>query len=127
MGKTIFYIVLGIVVIWFIYSRFSPVTGLQELHASDFQKELLDSKNMILIDVREKAEVQQGFIAGAVHIPLGQLANRLNEVPKDKKVMLYCRSGSRSRQAAKVLLDNGYEQVTHLQGGILAWTGALKK
>jgi rhodanese-related sulfurtransferase len=127
MGKTIVYVLLGLAVIWLVYSRFAGVSGLRELNAADFQQELAASNGYVLIDVREPSEVRDGYIKGALNIPLGQLSSRLNEVPRDKKVMLYCRSGNRSKQAAKVLLDNDYKEVTHLQGGVLSWPGALQK
>jgi rhodanese-related sulfurtransferase len=59
--------------------------------------------SLILTPHREPFEVQAGYIPGAVNIPLSQLKNRLGEIPKDKQVYLYYRSGMRSKQAAKIL------------------------
>ncbi len=127
MLKTVLYVALGLVAIWLLYTKFAPVGGLKELNAGDFKQALVADRDHILIDVREPSEVQQGHIKGMLNIPLGQLGKRLSEVPHDKKVMLYCRSGNRSKQAAKILFDNGYDDVTHLKGGILSWDGALQK
>lgn len=77
----------------------------------------------LLIDVREPNEFQGGYITGAKNIPLSQLKNRLGEIPKDRSVLLYCRS----KQAAKVLAKSGYSNLAHLQGGIRAWKGKMKK
>jgi rhodanese-related sulfurtransferase len=122
----IFYSLLVVVAIWFFASKFQPVEGLRELNDSEFATEIKSDKKQLVVDVREPSEVAAGYIAGAMNIPLGQLSNRLNEIPKDKEVLLYCRSGNRSKQAAQILFDHGYQNVSHLKGGILSWTGALK-
>jgi rhodanese-related sulfurtransferase len=75
-----------------------------------------------LIDVREDEEVAQGIIPGAIHLPLGQLPHRLNEIPKEEEVIFICRSGYRSDQACQYLASLGYKGATNLIGGMLAWT-----
>jgi rhodanese-related sulfurtransferase len=74
----------------------------------------------ILIDVREPYEFDSGHIAGAVNIPLGELSNRLSEVPAETQVIVYCRSGNRSTTAANVLANAGYSGVLNL-GGVIGW------
>jgi rhodanese-related sulfurtransferase len=73
-----------------------------------------------LLDVREPDEWQAGHIAGSQHIPLGQLRERLGEVPKDRTILAVCRSGSRSDSAARGLRTLGYS-VENLEGGVTAW------
>jgi rhodanese-related sulfurtransferase len=73
-----------------------------------------------LIDVREPAEVASGTLPGAVNIPLGELPARLSELDPDRAVVLLCRSGARSTQAARFLIASGFGDVTNLAGGILA-------
>jgi rhodanese-related sulfurtransferase len=133
---TIIFILLAIVLVLIIgfllirqisRQRYKNVTGVVNLDAAEFQKEVANLNGKILIDVREVAEVQQGYIPGATHIPVGELANRLDEVPKDKQVLLYCRGGVRSGKAGKMLLENGYTRLAHLAGGINVWTGPVKK
>lgn len=109
---------------WFVYNRFAPVKGLRNLNAEQFKKE---SKGQRMIDVREVHEFKQGHIPGAINIPLSQLRTRLSEIPKDRPVYLYCRSGMRSRQAGKILSRHGYRNMAHLNGGITAWNGPLAK
>lgn len=77
----------------------------------------------LLIDVRTPEEFASGFIAGAVNIPVDQLSQRLNEVPQDEPVVVYCHSGNRSHQASQILEDAGYSQVYDL-GGISQWQAA---
>jgi rhodanese-related sulfurtransferase len=124
-------LVIRIVVIallaWFIYSRFAGVKGLKNLRTEQFGEELKTSPNKVLIDVREPSEVKRGYIAGAVNIPLSQLNQRIGEIPTGKSIYLYCQSGMRSKQAARVLQKNGFRELAHLQGGITAWNGNLSK
>jgi rhodanese-related sulfurtransferase len=74
-----------------------------------------------LLDVREQDEWDAGHIDGSQHIPLGQLAMRLDEVPRDRTVVAVCRSGSRSDRAAKGLRERGY-RAENLDGGVTAWS-----
>lgn len=120
----IFYLLLALFVIWMLYKQFAPVKGVRNLSAKQFQEE---SKGNKVIDVREVHEYKRGHIAGAVNIPLSQLSQRMGEIPKDKKVFLYCQSGMRSKQAAKLLSRNGYTNLANLNGGISAWSGPIQK
>lgn len=79
------------------------------------------AKAPYVLDVRTADEYVSGHVPGAVNIPHDQLASRLAEVPKDRDVVLYCRSGRRAVLAAEVLADNGYARLEHLQGDITAW------
>lgn len=74
-----------------------------------------------LIDVRTEAEVAQGMIDGAVHIPLHLLPLRATDVPQDKPVIIYCRSGARSAQACAYMAAQGFPNMHNLAGGIMSW------
>jgi sulfur-carrier protein adenylyltransferase/sulfurtransferase len=83
---------------------------------------LLDQQAVTLVDVREAGERDLVSIPGSVHVPLADvLAGRDGAVPEGRPVVLHCRSGVRSEQAARSLLAAGRPDVTHLAGGILAW------
>jgi len=77
---------------------------------------------LFLLDVRTPGEFAQGHVPGAVNIPYEQIAARLAEVPQDKDVVLYCRSGRRSALAADVLAARGYSRLSHLDGDMNRWT-----
>jgi rhodanese-related sulfurtransferase len=77
----------------------------------------------ILIDVRTPGEFNGGHIAGAVNIPVEELDQRLSEVPADKDIVVYCRSGNRSATASRILTSSGFEGVYDM-GGIIAWQQA---
>ncbi len=85
-------------------------------------KQALDAKQDILvIDVREQHEVDAANI-GATHIAMGEVLDRLTEIPKDKPVYIHCRSGSRSGAICNALMNNGYTNVFNVKGGIMAWS-----
>jgi rhodanese-related sulfurtransferase len=90
------------------------------VRVDDFSKRRSDFH---LLDVREQDEWDAGHIEGAQHIPLGQLGDRLGEVPKDRTVVSVCRSGGRSGRATEGLRAMGY-RAENLEGGVTAWSKA---
>ncbi len=78
-------------------------------------------RELFLLDVREPHEWAIGRIEGAELIPLGELLRSLDRVPRDRDVVVYCKGGARSAQAADLLAAAGYARVENLVGGILAW------
>ncbi|WNF21365.1 rhodanese-like domain-containing protein [Mesobacillus jeotgali] len=82
----------------------------------------LGSIEFEVVDVREVSEVAEGKIPGAIHIPLGLLEFRMNELDKNKTYVMVCRSGGRSSRASQFLEYYGYN-VINMQGGMMAWTG----
>ena len=88
----------------------------------DWNKALEMSKaGAMLIDVRTPAEVAEGMAPGAINIPLQEIEQRLSEFPKDKDLLIYCRSGKRSMAASNFLIENGYDKVFNVVGGFLAF------
>ncbi len=77
---------------------------------------LLDPKTTMLLDVRRPDERARGFIPGSMHIPLDELRQRLNELPRDREIIAYCQSGQRSYNAARILSQHGFH-ATNLSGG----------
>jgi hydroxyacylglutathione hydrolase len=88
--------------------------------AADEAQVMLDKSQPFVLDVRRKAEFAEGHIAGATNIAHTRLLSRLNDVPKDRHILVNCRSGARSARACSLLQRHGYD-VTNLAGGILAW------
>lgn len=80
------------------------------------------SKNIFLLDVRELSEWQEGHIDGAFHLPLGQInKSTVKDLPKDKSIYVYCRSGRRAEEAVSILKTLGFEKVLNI-GGVNHWT-----
>ncbi|WP_114571597.1 MBL fold metallo-hydrolase [Exiguobacterium flavidum] len=95
-----------------------PVVEAAELN------EMLGSTDLFLIDVRNQNEWENGHIEGANHIMLGTLESRLDEVPRDKRIVMQCQSGARSAIATSLLKRAGFEHVYNLNGGYNAWKKA---
>ena len=98
------------------------IRGFKEVTAVDAVA-LMNREEAAYIDVREDKEYSEGHLLGSVHIPLGQLLDRIDELDKyrQKPVIVGCRSGNRSAMGCARLRKAGFEQVYNLQGGILAW------
>jgi len=120
-------VLLVIVVAYLMWTR-RPVKGIQNMSPGDLSEALKNKSNPIsIIDVREPFEFAGGHIAKARNIPLGQLAGKLKDVPKNSEIVFVCRSGNRSMQAAKIAQKQGYASVFNLVGGMSRWTGPVKK
>jgi len=76
---------------------------------------------VVLLDVRTKPEYRSFHLADSLHIELSQLANRIKELDKRKEYLVYCRSGSRSDAAVRMLKSMGYK-VFNMAGGLIEWT-----
>jgi rhodanese-related sulfurtransferase len=85
---------------------------------------LREQPDVMILDVREQDEWDAGHIPGAVFMPMGEVPNRLSEIPADKTVIVQCRSGNRSSQVADFLVKQGFTNVHNMSGGINAWQGA---
>ena len=96
-----------------------PVTP-QQVREMQAQK----SAALYVLDVRTPEEFASGHVPGAVNIPYDQVASRLAEIPKDKEVVLYCRSGRRAGLAAAELEKAGYADLQLMQGDMPAWEKA---
>ena len=82
-------------------------------------RELLGS-GALLLDVREDAEFELGHAPGALHIPLAEVPDHVEELSKDRTIVAVCRSGGRSARAGQFLLEQGFN-VVNLEGGMTAW------
>ena len=86
--------------------------------------EIKDQDDVYLIDVREQWEYDEGHIPDITLIPMGEIPSSLDELPKDKEIIVTCRSGNRSGQMLDLLKQEGFTNVHNMQGGILAWEAA---
>ncbi len=75
---------------------------------------------VFLMDVRTPGEYAGGHLESAINIPVDTIPGRLEEIPKDKTLVIYCEHGSRSKLAAAYLVNHGYTQVFHIEGGFAA-------
>ncbi len=78
-------------------------------------------EDLLLLDVRSPDEHQNGSIPGSVLVPLGAIRSRLDQIPKDRRIVAYCKTSLRAWEAVCILAGHGYENVEILDGGFLAW------
>ncbi|MEX1189155.1 MAG: rhodanese-like domain-containing protein [Bacteroidia bacterium] len=93
---------------------------MKEISVSELQQWRAENKAHQLIDVREEYEHENVNIQGEL-IPMGEIPNRLEEVRKDVPVVFHCKTGGRSGNVTKYMMQRGYDNVYNLKGGIYAW------
>lgn len=101
-----------------------PVQSVSADAAADFLAEEKEG-SFSLIDVRQPTEYERGHIPGATLIPVAQLADSVDNLDREKPVVVYCAIGGRSRVAAHLLAGKGFKTVFNLKGGIMAWHGRV--
>ena len=98
---------------------------IEEIEVAELQQQLVTgSESIRLIDIRRPAEMIRGMIPGADRLPLHLIPENLNQLPRDRMVVIYCQIGARSAQACSYLANNGFDNVVSLRGGIQAWTNS---
>ena len=92
-----------------------------EITAEELKARLAKGDDLELLDIRSQAEVMQGVLPGSQHLPMHLIPLKLQDLPRDKDVVLYCRSGARSFHACAFLMQQGLRNVVNLRGGIIDW------
>ena len=100
------------------------MTGTTRVTPAEAAGALASSTPPIVVDVRAPREWQKSRIDGSVNIPLNHLAERIEEVPVNRPVLVHCAGGYRSSIAAGILQANGRNNLTELNGGLAAWEAA---
>jgi adenylyltransferase/sulfurtransferase len=100
----------------------APKAAGGEITVEELKKRMDAKEPIFVLDVRNPNEFQIGRIPGTVLIPLPELPQRLGELPKDREILVHCKSGMRSAKAVQLLKENGFSKVANIQGGILAWS-----
>ena len=121
-------LVVIVVVAWAMKGQNIKSDQFATVGVDEFEKLLTDTAQVVCLDVRTPSEFREGHLRGAILIDVKtdsfMLAAR-DQLPKDKTIAVYCRSGRRSATAASMLSDEGYKMV-NLDGGINAWKDAGK-
>lgn len=105
-------LILSVASLAFAYEDISPQEVKQKLDAGE---------DIFIVDVRQPEEYAQGYVPKALLIPLGEIEQRLDEIPRNLPVIVVCKSGWRSAQASQILDDNGFDNIHNMVGGTLAW------
>ena len=96
-----------------------------ETDVNELKRKIDAKEDFFLLDVREPNEFQIGRIPGSTLIPLGEVPQRVSEIPRDKEIVVHCKMGGRSAKAAAFLRQQGYKNVKNLKGGILDWSDKI--
>jgi sulfur-carrier protein adenylyltransferase/sulfurtransferase len=99
--------------------------GVRRLSVAALHELLQRGEKPLLVDVREDAEWAAGHLPGALHIPLGELPQRLDEIASQADPVFICRSGGRSMAACQLALRANIRSPANLEGGLLAWAGTI--
>jgi rhodanese-related sulfurtransferase len=99
----------------------SSTAGLPREISANEAYQMYQQPDVFFVDVREQSEWDEYHASNTTLIPLGELASRVNEVPKDKKIVVICRSGNRSQEGRDILLAAGYN-ATSMTGGLKGWS-----
>lgn len=94
---------------------------IQELSMHDLKRMLAEPNHIVLVDVRESEELENGVISGAIHIPMGQVPERMDELNPDAKTVIICRTGNRSRKITQYLMSHGFLDVANMSEGMNGW------
>jgi adenylyltransferase/sulfurtransferase len=106
------------------YERFcgyEPAAAASDIGPRELRARLEEGEPILVLDVREDYEWAASRLAGALHVPMGDLRAKLDELPRDREIVVYCRSGARSSNAAAMLRNAGFARVRNLTGGLKAW------
>ncbi|MDI9531745.1 MAG: rhodanese-like domain-containing protein [Chloroflexota bacterium] len=98
-----------------------PATSNLPAEISVTEAAKLEQQDWFFLDVREPSEWEEAHIPYATLIPLGELNSRLSEIPKDKNIVVVCRSGNRSAVGRDLLINSGFTNVTSMAGGMNTW------
>jgi rhodanese-related sulfurtransferase len=98
------------------------LTVIPEISAQELAVKLEAGEALFLLDVREQNEADFAKIENSTLIPLGQIPQRLDEIPKDQPIIAYCHHGRRSERALQFLKSQGFNDVLNMTGGIDAWS-----
>ncbi|WP_293447507.1 rhodanese-like domain-containing protein [Persephonella sp.] len=121
-SNIILFLLLGAGFLYYLYIKGLIFANFDNLNPKDAYTLLQKEKDrIILLDVRTPEEVKtDGKIPGSVLIPLDQLPNKIDRLDKNKKIFVYCRSGTRSVSASRLLSSLGFK-VYNIKGGINSW------
>jgi hydroxyacylglutathione hydrolase len=100
-----------------------PVERIEAIDLAELARRLDGSGGPLVLDVRNAAEYESAHIPGSLHIPFGQLPDRIDEVPRERPVATICKAGKRSGLAASILQREGFEGVIHVsRGNAATWS-----
>jgi rhodanese-related sulfurtransferase len=124
--KLAFYVPIFLFILYLGFN-FLEKQSIKTISISELENKLREPEpdSVVFIDVREQHEYESGHIQGMKNYPLSTFESEYKDLPRNAEIIILCRSGKRSLQAAKILKDKGYANSKSADGGIRQWTGKL--
>jgi hydroxyacylglutathione hydrolase len=101
-----------------------PMAELPNMTAPELARRLEAERDLVVVDVREPFEWEEGHVPGARHVPMRQVPDRFDELPRDRPIALICRGGPRSSLVGSLLLTRGFTGLVNVWGGMTGWMEA---
>lgn len=108
----------------YIYGVYTMSNGINQVSADQVYQSMQNNEDFLLIDCREQMEWDMAHIEKSEFFPLSEAAERYSELPKDKKIIIVCRTGRRSQNLCEFLKNKGYNDVNNFAGGIVSWVSS---
>jgi len=122
-------LVCFVMAMFFVFAGCAPkadTAEIERINTQELEQRLSQApEDTIFIDVREPEEYASGHIEGMINMPLSSFSETYSQLPKDKEIVIICRSGNRSMQAAQLLREKGYTRIVNVDGGMLDWKGPV--
>ena len=119
----LYYVAMAGLLVWFAYTKGWILSNFESVSPKEAIILLKNDDNLTLLDVRTVQEFKESHLQGATLIPLGNLEANLDKLPKQQKILVYCRSGSRSVAASRILEKHGFTPI-NIKEGIIGLKGA---
>jgi len=97
------------------------MSKVKEIQPIDLKNKIDNKDDFLLIDVRESSEIEISKIKESIHIPMAEIPNNIDQINSNKLVIVMCKSGGRSANVCKYLIQNGFQDIYNLNGGIIKW------
>lgn len=112
-------LILALIMVCIVWSQ--AMAGARDISSKEAKALLEKNRNVFLLDVRTPQENSQARLPGTVLIPINEFERRINEVPKNRAILVYCAVGARSKPVAEFLSRSGYKDVYNMTDGIVGW------
>ncbi|WP_409178480.1 rhodanese-like domain-containing protein [Brevibacillus fortis] len=100
--------------------------SLQIIDSQQLSQWMTDETDMVIVDLREPELFEEGRVPNAINIPFAEINEKYRSIPTDKKVVFVCHTGRMGVESGNLLLENGYKDVSNLDGGMAKWTGQVE-
>lgn len=110
--------------LYYTYSLGTQIDQYGDVTVQEAKRLIEENPDLVVLDVRTPSEYEDSHLPRAINIPIDDLLERMDELERDDKILVYCRTGNRSTRAVRYLNDNDFTKLYHMVDGIVAWIDA---